>query len=107
MPPAERSLRAICTYATEKIVRTIVAKKKAAGAYCSFPAPTANGKLNMNTASGAEPVTQRNSTRSKADRAGPQLLDTLIAPDVDRGDGPLVNHVRNGCPSPTFRMATH
>ena len=65
MPPAARSLRAIWTYPTEKMVRTIVAKKNAAGAYFSFPAPTANGKLNMKTDSGAEPVMQRKRTRSR------------------------------------------
>ena len=65
MPPAARSLRAIWTYPTEKMVRTIVAKKKAAGAYFSFPAPTTNGKLNMKTDSGAEPVTQRKRTRRR------------------------------------------
>ncbi len=107
MPPAARSLRAICTYATEKMVRMIVAKKKAAGAYFSFPAPTTNGKLNMNTANGAEPVTQRKRIEEKADRAGSQLLDALVVADVDRGDGPLVDHVRMGCTAPTLRVARH
>src|SRR4249920_3529562 len=44
------------------MVRTTVAKRKPAGVPSSLPAPTENGKLNMKTASGADPVTHRKST---------------------------------------------
>ena len=103
MPPAARIFRAICTYATEKIVRTIVAKKKAAGAYFSFPAPTTNGKLNMNTASGAEPVTQRKSTRRRPIEPDRSFSTCSRIGDVDRGDRPLVDHMRVNCTPRTFR----
>jgi hypothetical protein len=75
------------------MVRTIVAKKNAAGAYFSLPAPTANGKLNMKTDSGAEPVMQRKST-SRSPTEPDRSFSTLSRHrDVNRGDGSLMSQM--------------
>src|SRR5262245_53529009 len=75
MPPAERILRHIWTYATEKIVRTMVAKRKAPGPPQPEPSGPTYGVLNSVTASGAEPVTHRNRTERRP-TAEPRSLST-------------------------------
>ena len=93
MPPAARSLRAIWTYATEKMVRTIVAKKNAAGAYFSLPAPDGEREVEHEDGQRRRARDAEEEDEKQADGAGSQLLDALIGTDVDRGDRSLVSQM--------------
>jgi hypothetical protein len=55
-------LRDIATYPTEKMVRMMVANRKAAGVPRPLPKPTASGVLKSIAEIGAEPVTVRKRT---------------------------------------------